>query len=130
MFQHRYAFFYCASSDMSCARAGIALMGVLDPVLCTVCQNIHRITTDTSTNSQNRELFKFARVIAFPNASNVGTASAIPRQYDLNCRKYSTMCFVVSLLPDPVIPVISMDCDFLERFKFVMASFAENREPV
>lgn len=62
----------------------------------------------------NRELLSFPRVFAFPNSSNIGPASATFCKSDLVCfDKNSTMCFAVSVLPDPETPVINIDWRFL-----------------
>lgn len=58
---------------------------------------------------QNRELFAFPRVLAFPNASRMGPESQTFREPDSVWHKNSTIWFPFSVFPDPETPVISID---------------------
>lgn len=80
--------------------------------------------SDTFMCLQNRELLALPRVLAFPNASKMGFVLVIFTESDSVRHKKSIICFPVSVFPEPVTPVINIDCCFLNIFKFLSASFA------
>lgn len=77
----------------------------------------------TSMCLQNLELFAFPRVLAFPNASKIALEFKTFSDLVVWLRN-STICFTVSVLPDPVTPVMSIDCDFPKIRRFPSALFA------
>lgn len=66
----------------------------------------------TSRNLQKRELFLFCKVLAFPKASKIGLEFMIVFSSMVlsdEMHKKSTMFFVDSVFPEPVIPEITID---------------------
>lgn len=74
---------------------------------------------------QKRELFSFARVLAFPNVSSISSESVTFCVSNCLWHKNSMIRLPFSVFPDPEMPVINTDCCFLKSFKFFSAWFAK-----
>lgn len=83
----------------------------------------------TSKNLQKRELFELPTVVAFPNASSMQLATEMVSVILVSSKvvedfafKNWITCFVASVFPEPVTPVIKMDCEVPVNFIFCSAS--------
>lgn len=84
---------------------------------------LHQVTL---INLLNRELFVFPSVRAFPKDSKIGLDARIFLEIfpSVESHKKSTIDLVDSVFPEPVIPEINMDCDWLYSFTERKALFA------
>lgn len=101
-----------------CHSSAVRKMPFLRSIISKIRKRLRSVEVAfTWMNLQNLELFRFPVVSAFAKDSKMGFEAkiffAINKSDAVVSHKYSMMCFAVSVLPEPVIPPMMIDCETL-----------------